>query len=121
MPEEKENKQLLSDRMASSTSSRSRIDYADQCFRLQDAKQNFHGPDHKPNANESFCEIVNLLSEDKKIVLARQLGYVSIQALLARSSMIALSDGSAWCLTVDRLGASTAWNICAVGLEHNLK
>ncbi len=54
------------------------------------------------------------LSSLQKLLLARQLGYDSFSSMLAASTVVTLSDGSAWWLTADRYGAWTAWNLCRI-------
>jgi len=54
------------------------------------------------------------LSTLQKLQLARRLGYDSFGSMLAASTVLTLSDGSAWWLTADRNGAQTAWNLCRI-------
>jgi hypothetical protein len=54
------------------------------------------------------------LTELQKAQLARRLGYSSIEMMVAGSTFMTLSDGSAWWLTKDRDGDWTTWNLCAI-------
>jgi len=58
------------------------------------------------------------LSSPQKLRLARQLGYDSYNNMLAASTVVTLSDGSAWWLTADRYGAWTAWNLCRLNFSR---
>jgi|tagenome__1003787_1003787.scaffolds.fasta_scaffold20952317_2 hypothetical protein len=59
------------------------------------------------------------LSVSQKLLLSRQLGYVSFSDMLAASTVATLSDGSSWWLTADRYGAWTAWNLCQLDLQFS--
>lgn len=61
------------------------------------------------------------LSPLQKRLLARRLGHASFGSLLAASSVVTLSDGSAWWLTADRNGAWTAWNLCNIESPNDAK
>jgi len=65
-------------------------------------------------AKEKLEHTFEQLSPLQKLVLARQLGYESFDSMIIASTVVVLSDGSAWWLTADRAGAWTAWNLCAL-------
>lgn len=60
---------------------------------------------------------IEQLTTTQKEQLARQLGYPSIETMIAGSSFVTLADGSTWWLTKDRFGSWTAWNLCAFEAE----
>ncbi len=66
---------------------------------------------------EALQSTVELLSSAQKHELARQFGYDSLESLIAASSVMTLSDGSAWCLTANPSGAWTIWNVCAIDMR----
>ena len=74
--------------------------------------------EHRPApAMQTFEETFEQLSPLQKLLLARQLGYESFDSLLAASTVVTLSDGSAWWLSADRHGEWTAWNLCNLGSQ----
>jgi hypothetical protein len=71
-------------------------------------------PDSTGPPAEALQSKLAALSPSQQGRLARQLGYDSFESLLAASMVMLLDDRSAWCLTPDRCGAWTAWNVCAI-------
>lgn len=69
-------------------------------------------------AKETLKSTVEPLSATQQQEVAKQLGYQSFEDLLAASMVMTLADGSAWCLTRDRSGAWTPWNVYAIDLPH---
>ncbi len=72
-------------------------------------------------ARKTFEETFEQLSPLQRLLLARRLGYESFDSLLAASTVVTLSDGSAWWLSADRHGEWTAWNLCTLGLQDGRK
>jgi hypothetical protein len=72
------------------------------------------GESSSEQAKRNLGKTFEQLSPLQKLMLARQLGYASFGSMLAASTVVTLSDGSAWWLTADRYGAWTAWNLCNI-------
>jgi hypothetical protein len=70
------------------------------------------------SAKRLLEEAFEQLSSPQKSMLAHQLGYDSFAGVLAASTVVTLSDGSAWWLTADRNGSWTAWNLCSIGFSQ---
>jgi hypothetical protein len=64
--------------------------------------------------NECLKARLDALSERHRRELARNLGRNSFDAMLADSTVMTLSDGSAWWLTSDQSGGYVAWNFIAI-------
>jgi hypothetical protein len=59
---------------------------------------------------------IQRLTARQKQRLAQRLGYESFDNVIAASTVITLSDGSSWWLTVDLIGRRTAWNLFAISV-----
>ena len=59
---------------------------------------------------------IQRLTARQKQRLAKRLGYESFDNVIAASTVLTLSDGSSWWLTVDLIGRRTAWNLCAISV-----
>jgi hypothetical protein len=71
----------------------------------------------KRTTTKEFLEAnIQRLTAKQKQRLAQRLGYESIDNVIASSTVVRLSDGSSWWLTVDLIGRRTAWNLCAISL-----
>lgn len=65
-------------------------------------------------AKELLDPNIEQLSATQKERLARQLGYDSVDSMIAASTVVTLSDGAAWWLTIDRFGSWAVWNLCPI-------